>query len=521
MSGMTATRARALLYVVLVAGCGLRLAWVGRPLDARIGGAPWREADYTQIARNFAREGGSFLYPRVDWRGTTPGFVEMEWPLLPFIAGRLPVPEETRVPLMRLMSAALAIGSLLLFSGLAGRLLEPAAALFAVAAAALNPLLVYLASAVQPDALMLFLALVAVVLLLRWDAAPRPAVLAFAGLALGAAIMAKAPAACLGLVFAWVVWRRLGPACLSTPIVWAAALLALAPPAAWYAWSHRFWLTYGMSLGLSNEAAFIGTDMLVPPDFIVGLVKWETLGVLTPAGWVLLAAAAFAAGRRRPGPVAAWLLATWTFDVVAARTTADNWAFYYHALSCEPAALLMGAGLVILARGLPGAAGPRLQAPVARIAAAALAVLVLGGEAAALAALVDRRDHDPDLHAMRDCATRFAPQIPEGATIVARGGPLTEEHGKPVAHNESMLFAWLDRKGFSYADEELSVATLESIAHEGGRFWIAAHGRVHGELKEAVRRRFHLLDRCPDGYDLYDLEAAGTAGGAPPAGGAP
>jgi dolichyl-phosphate-mannose-protein mannosyltransferase len=515
VSALPAERARALLYLVLVAGFALRLGWVWRPLDARIGGAPWREADYTQIARNFARDGGSILYPRVDWRGTTPGFAEMEWPLLPWIAGRIPGADATRVRFMRLASAALSIGSLLLFAGLARRLLEPAAALFAVAVAALNPLLVYLASAVQPDALMLFSALVAVVLLLRWDAAQRPALLATAGLALGAAILAKAPAACLGLLFAYVVWRRLGPACLASPAVWVAALLAVLPPAAWYAWAHHFWLTYGMSLGLSNESALIGTDMLVPPDFVVGLLKWETLAVLTPAGWILLAAAAMGATRPRPGAILAWLGATWVFDVVAARSTADNWAFYYHALSCEPAALLMGVGLVALARGVPGASGPRLPARVALVAAAGVAVLVLAGEAVALAALVDRRDHDPDLHAMRACAERFAPQIPAGATIVVRGGPLAEEHGKPVAHNESMLFAWLDRTGFSYADEELSVATLESIAGQGGRFWIAPHGRVRGDLKEAVRRRFRLIDRCPDGYDLYDLEAAGTGGDAP------
>jgi 4-amino-4-deoxy-L-arabinose transferase-like glycosyltransferase len=511
---MSGERVRALLYVVLLAGAGLRLAWVARPLDARIGGAPWREADYVQIARNFSRDGGSFLYPRVDWRGTTPGFVEMEWPILPWIAGRLPVEPETRAPVMRMMSAALSIGSLLLFAGLARRLLEPTAALFAVAVAATNPLLVYLGSAMQPDGLMLFLSLVAVVLLVRWEAAPRPALLAGAGLFLGAAILAKAPAACLGLLFAYVVWRRLGAASLKTPVVWAAAVLALLPPAAWYAWSHRFWVLYGMSLGLSNESSLIGTDMLAPPTFIIGLLKWETLGVLTPAGWLLLAAA-LAAARPRSGLVLAWLLSTWIFDVAAARTTSANWAFYYHGLSCEPAALAMGAGLLALARGLPAAAGPRLPERIAGKVAALVAVLVLAGQAVALAALVDRRDHDPDLHAMYDCAQEFAPLIPAGATIVARGGPLVEEHGRPVAHNESMLFAWLDRIGFSYADEELSIATLESIAHRGGRFWIAGRGRMHGGLEEAVRRRFRLLGHCRRGYDLYDLEAVGTEEGAP------
>jgi len=519
---MTGGRTRALLFVVVLAGAGLRLAWVARPLDARIGGAPWREADYAQVTRNFERDGGGFLHPRIDWRGDTPGFVEMEWPLLPWIAARFPGGPGSHAVILRGLSALLSIGSLLLFTGLARRLLEPPAALFAVAVVAINPLLVSLSSAMQPEPLMLFFALVAVVLLLRWDQSARPALLAGAGAALGLAIMAKAPAACLGLLFAFMVLRRLGAAALRVWAVWIAALLALAPPLAWYAWAHRFYLLYGNSLGLSNESALIGADMLWPPVFIARLLLWETIVVVSPAGWILLAAAVLSARRRSLAPILAWLAATWIFDIAAARTVADNWAFYYHSLSCEPAALLMGAGLVILAPAMnapgtraPGGtapgetapAGPRFTVRLSGRLVAAIAVLTLVGQAAALAAVVQRRDNDHDLHAMHACALRFAALIPATGRIVARGGALRDEHGHPVAHNESMLFAWLDRTGFSYGDEELSIPTLEAIARRGGRYWIADRGHLRGDLRETAPRRFHLIDRCPDGYDLYDLSA--------------
>jgi len=119
--------------------------------------------------------------------------------------------------------------------------------------------------------------------------------------------------------------------------------------------------------------------------------------------------------------------------------------------------------------------------------------------------VVQRRDHDRDLHAMHACALRFAPLIPADGRIVARGGAMRDENGRPVAHNESMLFSWLERTGFSYGDEDLSIATLESIALRGGRYWIADRGRLRGALTEAAPRRFRLIDRCADGYDLYDL----------------
>src|SRR4029077_7395386 len=70
----TRTRLRSLAFVlVLVGGPARRLAYVDRPMDDRTL-APWREADYIQIARNFYRDGLNIFYPRVDWRGDPPGY---------------------------------------------------------------------------------------------------------------------------------------------------------------------------------------------------------------------------------------------------------------------------------------------------------------------------------------------------------------------------------------------------------------------------------------------------------------
>jgi hypothetical protein len=493
------------MMAILLLGIALRVAWVGRPLDHRIR-APWRQADYTQIARNFAREDPDLIHPRIDWRRDGPGLVEMEFPLVPWTAGMLDRLFGYREQYLRLLSCLFEVGGLLLFAGLARRLLPTAGALAAVGFYAVNPLLVYLSTAMQPEPMMLFLSLLAIVLLERYSREGKASALLLAGAALGGAILGKAPAACLGLVFTWVVLRRLGRRAATSPLVWGAAALALVPPLLWYHWARGLFLIYGNSLGLSNEDPFLGLDMLRRPVFILGLLKWETLGVATPIGWLLLVAA-LRAPRAATALSFAWLLSVWTFYVAGARTTADDWAFYYHSASVAPFCLLMGAGCSTLL----APAGSRVLGVSPGAGRRSLGWLLCGATGLALVlatvALLHARDEREDLREMRACGLRFLERIPEGSMIVARGGSVADDAGHPTAHNQSMLFAWLDRRGFTYGNEELSIPLLQGIARRGGRYWIAETNELGGETGAGSARQFRLLDRCGPRYVLYDLGA--------------
>jgi 4-amino-4-deoxy-L-arabinose transferase-like glycosyltransferase len=508
------TRRRMWLLVgVLALGVAARLTYVDRPLDHRVVNA-WRQSDYTQIARNFDREGMNLFYPRVDWRGDTPGYAEMELPLMPWFGAALYRVFGPHEQILRGLSALFATVGLLLFAVLARRLLPPAGALFAVAAYAVNPLLLVLSTSIQPEPLLECLTLLTVLLLLRWTDRPSPGRLFAAAAAAAAAMSTKLPSAYLGVLVAYVVLRTRGARALADPRVFAAALVALGPPAAWYVWSHGFWLAYGNSLGLSNETHTIGWDMLWPPKFLVGIGLWETLGVFTPVGW-LLALAALRLPRRRWELLWVWYGAVALFYLVAARTTADKWAYYYHVLSVAPAALLMGGGVAGLLAGgwrpswLPG--GER-----AWIRAAAIATLA--GLVAGSGFLIARRDYArEELRVMQRCMRAFAPQVPPNGRIVVRGGTSHDEYGRPVAHNESMAFAWMDRKGFNYADEDLGIDVLDRIAARGGRYWIVHRGELGEALRAAVESRYRRIDQCDGEYTLFDLDAEGSVARAPAA----
>jgi len=119
-----------------------------------------------------------------------------------------------------------------------------------------------------------------------------------------------------------------------------------------------------------------------------------------------------------------------------------------------------------------------------------------------------RRDHhvsDEELPAMRACAARFAPHVP-AERIVVREGTMHDEYGHPVAYNEPMMLAYMDRKGFNYGNEELSIDTLEAIAARGGRYWVVGREElVKYKREQSANAQYHRIATCDDAYYLYDL----------------
>ena len=503
---MSAQRwSRTAWYAVLLLGVAVRLAYVARPFDHRISN-PWRQSDYFAIARNFDREGLNPFYPRVDWRADKPGYAEMELPILPWMGALLYRVVGPHVQAMRALSGGLEVIALLLFAALASQLLRAQGALFALLAFACNPLLVLHAGALQPEPVLDVCTLACVALLWRWNARPSPPRLLAAALAAAVAALAKLPAAYLALVLAYFVLRRLGWRALTAPSVYAAALAAALPPVLWYMWAHGFWTEYGLSLGVSNESHLIGLDLLLPPTALLGILAWETGVVFSPAGWFLALAALRLPWRRIELP-AVWYAAICVFYVLAARTTADQWAYYYHSLSVPPAALLMGAGLGLLLERRAIPVGWGRIAAWQRSIGWGLAAATIVASIATAAYLIDRRDNDRGYrYRMYSCAVEFAPLVPAGGMIVAHGGSMLDDRGHPVAHNESMLFAWMDRRGFNYGAEELGVASLDAIAARGGRYWVVERGELEqGGLAAQVDGRYRRLATCDLGFALYDL----------------
>lgn len=491
---------RTALAIALVLGTFLRVAWIARPLDHR-SSAEWREADYVQIARNFYREDGNILFPRIDWRGDTPGYVESELPLMPWLAAQIYRMAGYDLVYFRALAVAASVASLLVFAGMARGALPPDGAWFATASFAISPWLVRMGNALQPEPLMILLSLLAVRALWKWSEEPGFGRLLRACAWAAAAMLAKMSAGYVGFVFAHSLLRRLGLGALRDVRVYLAAAVALAPPLVWGLWARHFWTAYGNSLGVSNETHLITWKALWPPAFLAGNLRIETLFVWSPLG-LILGVIALQRYRSRLEPLLAWYGAVWSFYLIAANTSGDRWAAYYHSASVAPVSLIMGAGFSAGVRGLP-LRRPTWLTP--RLSTRLLATATLLSLATVTAGLVARRDTRPDEAVKHACAVEFSTHVPPHASIVVSGGGSRDGLGQPVAWNESTWFAWMDRRGFQYAFDDFSAVKIEGLRRRGGRYWIAsAHELERPDIVRLLDSNWKRVATCGD-YTLHEM----------------
>lgn len=542
---------KAIIALFLLAAC-VRAIDVWRPVDGTVRQA-WRETDTAAIARNFYREDMNLLLPRIDWRGDGPGYVESEFPLLPWTAACLYHVCGYYEEILRLLSYALSLASCVVFLRLARRLLPDAAIIPACLVFALSPMAIRMASAVQPEPLMFFAYLLAIDAFIRWidHGLRRDYVIAL--LATTLALLAKVPAAHVGILFACLCLQRFGVGVFKRPEIWLFGLVSLGVPAAWYWHAHSLWLEYGNSLGISNEAY----ERISTGNFLMTL--WETLpGVAAiEAVYIWMGIGTFfgmgglvAAWRdSRSRPLAYWFCALAAYFFVTGRTTGEPWAAYYHIVTTALAAMLIGLGFDETRRSpirvtvgfvagvtvaavvafLAGELNAGMINPLSRIA---LTVGVASGVAGLLAGFhvckagtgvpTERgagrtrqrlmlgcfsaviafqlvsiaRDFRPAENAgLYGNALVFAPHVKEGELIVVGGASEVDQHGLLRASDTPYYFFWMDRKGFILHDDEQSIERLTELRRRGARYFLAEKHHIAQvpDFEDDIRTRFSIV----------------------------
>lgn len=502
-------RQNVLITILFVAAAGLRFADVFRPIDH----ASWRESDLGAVARNFSREGMNPFYPRIDWRGNGPGYAEMELPLYPWLTAITYKVFGEHDQIARIWAFLFSLGALFFFFRLAREYLSVFAATVAFAFFALNPLVVETATSIQPEGLMIFAYIAAVYFFLRWLKTDRNfyylSTIAFTALSL----LAKAPSAHIGLFFGVLLIEKFGWNVVLQTRVWLFGILSLLPAALWYLHAKRLWSVYGNSLGVSNEYHWIGWDFFTDSNFIAGIIRSEFIYV-----WLIfgLFVGAFAIWRGRREMVARhsllWLACIFALYTLAARTTSEEWATYYHIFSIPPVALIFGLSIRELWRYMREFADRFSERPFAlNLTRVAVCLIVIAAIFASLlmeakqvrAGFLQR--HSPD--SSYAFAGKLRPELERSGPIVVSGSQCNDRKGYPIAYNSSFMFYWLDRKGWNTCIEHQSLEEIKQFEADGAVYLVAqkTYANATPGYERALREVYPVTMESAD-FVIFELK---------------
>jgi hypothetical protein len=497
-----------LIFIFLV-GAGLRFADALRPIDR----ASWRECDLGAVTRNYATESMNPLYPRIDWRGNTPGYAEMEFPLYPYLIAITYKIFGVHDYFGRIWAFLFSLGTLWFFYKLAHVYLEDFSLVFAFAFFAFNPLIVEFSTSIQPEGLMLLCLTASVYFFLKWLKTEANRDFWLAGGATALTLLAKATAAHIGLFFGVLLLQTYGAAVFKQSKVWLFGAISLLPALVWYAHAKSLWKTYGNSLGVSNEYHWIGADFFTNSYFIKGILCAEFSVVWVYFGLAVGVFAVIKGFREKVVRLSlGWIASVFVLYLIAARTTADDWASYYHIFSIPPAALLFGCGVGKLVESFGSlfnfygdfSAFERLKKSLLVFAVGAAVLATCALEARQIRAdLLQNRVKDESFA----CAANLKPLMPKDGLILVSGSHCVDADGYAVAYNASFMFYWLDRRGFNICTEEQTVKKVRDFAAQGAKYFVAQKSIVAQQpgFEAELKQNFPLVAEC-DEFFVFDLE---------------
>ena len=448
---------------VFLLALSIRLIGLGGPI---VDEQAWRQTDTAAIARNYFEEGYDLLYPRVDWRGDTEGFVEANFPAYAFLVAcgyrLLGAPKEWVGRLVAVLFSAFSVVPLYFlgkrwYGREVGRL---SAFLFAIA-----PLNLFFGRAFMPESMMLFFSIGAIYGFVRWADTETWGWFFCAAICAALAFLIKIPTLYLGLPLAFLAYQKFRRRVLTEPRIWGYVLLSLAPAVLWYRHAYGLFQRTHLTFGIWNTYGYRkwgNVEFLVSPSFYGRMA--ERLGgvVFTPLGLVLLGFGVWCCLRRRRG----WVFLFWLAAIViyVLLVPEGNWTLNYYQLPFVPAgSVLIGLALASLPKTPLGRAG------------LLGCLIVLGGSSYLYARPLYRSK--PYHVARYEMGRKIDIRLPAGALLVV--GDLDANAGARYRAQSPTFLYYCRRKGWQLTPDEFVPERLEALRRKGAQYFVAATRMVY------------------------------------------
>jgi len=489
---------RLLPAVMILAWAAAAWFWF-RPTSLALDWNSVRQADTQTIARHLAEPGASLLYPRIDWGGDGPGYVETEFQLYAgMVSVLLRLFGDAEWPGQLLSLLATVLAAFALHRGLRARLgALPAAFGLGIFLAA--PVTLFGATSVQPDALALLGFIVAWEAFLRYADTHELRPLVVYALCGTLAMLIKPTMAQLGIdAVVFVMIAR--PSVLRSPAPWIAWIVMGLCLFVWMRHAAMLNAVYGNTFGVLS-----GYDSKMPKldHLFMPRLYYRAFTVTRQWGMGLVGTLAviWAVVQRRGHAVTLALgVGALVWMVLSLRYSSEHYGTHYTMCATLVAAY---AGAQCLA-----GTGGEYRFPVAVVAALALA---LGLQRAS----VYRRwqpHEDKSSAIVAEAARETGKHARPGDLVILRSKlPAYDQFWRtPFNRNDPRLFYATRTHGWCRSVDTDDAAELESFRSRGARFYVEPYGTPDLPGVNAwLRQHGRLLATLESGGHLYALEAGG------------
>lgn len=479
----------------------------------------WRPADLAAIALNYYRNGFDFLHPQILWGGNGPGYVEMEFPLLPYCIAVLYSVFGVHDWIALVIPVICGIGLAVAVNRFTRHFFGPAAGFIAGLFVATAPTWLAMSTGLWPDAPPVFCGTLGLYLLARWvDDGSMQRFVAAAGL-VSLAILLKLTSLYLGLPILFLFWMKYRQQLWGAPQVYLFAILVLLPPVLWYAHAYRLFLQYQNTFGIiaSGYMKFGNAALFTDPRFYVKTVIRVALFHTTPLGFLLMAIGIV----RPPDRPAAYLFHVWLAAVLVYFLVAAQGVYlghYQYALPIvPPSAALAARGLVILFRKLEFERPIDLPASGRTVAVAG--VVLLAANAMAANYILEARGMDfrqLSLEKMRTGKALAGLTSPGDLVIVVDAD--MDDRTPQTSMTPPEVFYFSGRRGWYRSMAWLTPEAIEDLRRQGARYlavsanharWFRLH---YPALYDNCSRRYRTLMDSDDDGIVYELNASAVSG---------
>jgi 4-amino-4-deoxy-L-arabinose transferase-like glycosyltransferase len=463
--------------LVLIACYALARVSVMSRLDSPIFG--WRPTDLGGIALGYYRHGFHLLYPQVLWGADGPGYVEMEFPLVPFVTALLFKIFGFHELLELVVPTISGLGLVWVMYEMGRYFFQRSVGLAAGMLIAVSPTLAMVTdTGLWADPPMVLLATLGVYFIARWIADARLHWFVAGVSCTALAILVKLPALYVGIPIAYLFWTKYGRSSWRAPATWVAATLMLVPAALWYWHAHQLFVNYHNTFGIlgAGYSKFGSAALLAHSSFYTKTFARIVLYHLTPLGTL---ACLYGGYRlvRTPGPNARFLLVFIGSVCVYALVAAGGvWDGHYHYLLpiLPPLALTAGVGAIQLLSKLSPLMTRRSHR-LRGVAEGLLAVSFLANAAIAKHRF-ENRDRMFDnwiWERKKQTGLRLKPLTRANSLLI-----VSDEQMDRLRPAQSMtppdVFYFSDRRGWYLSLAWLSVERIEHLRSRGASYFVVS-----------------------------------------------